>query len=385
MDKKKAKQSIDHGSSLYKQVLIVLFITGNLSILQFFPKTYKPNFTEGHPHRKPIQYFRFEIADREEIHYTTLIQEDFAREDLLWEYPGTCKEISGNSVFPKQYDFSLRTDESQSCLQALVQLNEHIVDQRDIWITKVEYPTTEEGVCLKFEYEYQFGRRFAAKFVLNCKAIYRLTQRWFQGQRDSIEPIPEDDVHLEMGADGYGVSFIPANPSHFSLNYWNNYPDERIAQYPLTNLSFSPEDGIIRAQQLDENLELREVIYSGWKKRLYLAMTKYVQFIENEDRAYGIQHVVSVEGGSDEQMTQGALLVWRARKKMFEVTSEDNRLLWTIESRDQMQLQIVDEDGKKKFDSLCMKFEFENDLQETHRFRIDANCDLIYYDLLKLD
>ena len=60
MDKKRAKQSIDHGSSLYKQILIVLFITGNLSILQFFPKTSKPNFTEGHPHRKSIQYFRFE-------------------------------------------------------------------------------------------------------------------------------------------------------------------------------------------------------------------------------------------------------------------------------------------------------------------------------------
>lgn len=134
-----------------------------------------------------------------------------------------------------------------------------------------------------------------------------------------------------------------------------------------------------------KNLELSEISYDSWKKRLYVAMAKYIEFVDNEDRAYGIEHIINVEGGkTSDEMTQNALLIWRARKKVFEVTSEDNRLLWNIEKKNQIHLQIVDNDGKKKFDTVCMKFEFENNFGEIQKFRVDAYCDLIYYDYLKL-
>ena len=57
------------------------------------------------------------------------------------------------------------------------------------------------------------------------------------------------------------------------------YPDKTLDQQPLTNLKF--ENSMITAQQLNKKFELEEVSFDAWKPRLYLAMTKYIEFVES--------------------------------------------------------------------------------------------------------
>jgi len=259
-----------------------------------------------------------------------------------------------------------------------------------IWITGYEYPTQEEDTCLKVSFEDETRHRFEGTFQDDCSKVFRLVQTWLQGSRDAISGegndnwLSEEDPHYSLGARQAGVSYRSANPAYFEHVYWGDiYPEQSVASYPVTNVKYV--NGIVHFEKLNDKLELEKSTYGDWLPRLSFAMNHYIKFTKEHDRAYDLKHILKVEGKEQPravQMTENMTLTWRAKNTIFEIIS-DNRFYGKIEKQEDVEFRYRESKGKKEFDQVCMKFNLEVNGQ-TETFEVSSNCELIYFDILKL-
>ena len=85
-------------------------------------------------------------------------------------------------------------------------------------------------------------------------------------------------------------------------------------------------------------------------------------------------------------MSRKAILVWRPKQNLFQVTDEDYKLIGTIKKQSDIKMLTKEESGVKTFAKTCAKFEIKTEYGSgEEKFRVNTNCELMYLDFLKLE